>query len=294
MGVFWKLSNNIVHFLEILNPKFRIRPYLEILKLRGSLVDLSIVLAVCGAVGEIDVRALGAFLCSVLVHSACDIINDIYDIDIDRIAKPSSPLVTGEISVPVAWTYMGALLAIAFATAYALSTILLAALILGFIVGGITYSHPLFRLKDKPFYSMLFTTGFGFAALGVWSIYEEINTVAILLSNHIFFTIFCLVSLKDYKDIEGDRNSLPLRYGIPAAVRINTALALLPLASYALLLYFMPSVPLLLSLSVYVVLLGRCLYILWTDPIGKGKKLRERMILAIVVPNVAIGCSLAA
>src|SRR5512134_2881550 len=41
--------------------------------------------------------------CAALLNAANNSLNQIYDLEIDRINKPKRPLVTGEISLPSAW-----------------------------------------------------------------------------------------------------------------------------------------------------------------------------------------------
>src|SRR5262245_15684295 len=48
--------------------------------------------------------ALGS-LCASLMNAASNAINQIYDLEIDRLNKPDRPLVTGELTVREAWTF---------------------------------------------------------------------------------------------------------------------------------------------------------------------------------------------
>jgi len=77
----------------------RAKPYIEILKLKASVIDVSVMLATCSVAGEIDVRILPAVLSGVLMHSSGDIINDIYDREIDRICKPLAVIPSGRMGV---------------------------------------------------------------------------------------------------------------------------------------------------------------------------------------------------
>ena len=72
-----------------------IMPFVEILRLKSSAVDISIVIIACSILQQIDFRAGLLLLSSVMIHSGGDIINDIYDRRIDRICKPNSPIVSG-------------------------------------------------------------------------------------------------------------------------------------------------------------------------------------------------------
>ena len=90
------MNNNINVGLIICN---RITPFIEILKLKGSTIDLSIILIVCSMLNHIDFRAGLLLLWGMMLHSGGDIINDIYDRHIDKICKPNSPIVSGRMSV---------------------------------------------------------------------------------------------------------------------------------------------------------------------------------------------------
>ena len=63
-------------------------PYISILKLKSSIVDLSVVAVTCAVLGTWDYRVAIGIIAGILIHGACDIINDIYDVEIDKICKP--------------------------------------------------------------------------------------------------------------------------------------------------------------------------------------------------------------
>src|SRR6476659_7720309 len=56
--------------------------------------------------------ALGS-LCASLMNAASNAINQIYDLEIDRLNKPDRPLVTGALSTPEAWRFSWVLYALA-------------------------------------------------------------------------------------------------------------------------------------------------------------------------------------
>jgi len=101
-----------------------------------------------------------------------------------------------------------------------LSLVLFGGFLTGIIVGGLMYSHPLFRYKDKPGVSMaVMALYFGLVSLGVWSIYSPVNVDSLVISVYVFILVFCLTFMKDFKDVAGDVNSLPLMMGIPRAAK---------------------------------------------------------------------------
>ncbi|MDW7727787.1 MAG: UbiA family prenyltransferase [Candidatus Methanoperedens sp.] len=125
-------------------------PYVKILKLKGSIVDISVIAVTCAVLGIWDYRAIIAILSGIMIHSGCDIINDIYDVEIDKICKPNGAIASGQISVKNAWIYMLLLFSTALILSLNLSLVLFGGFLTGIIVGGIMYSHPIFRYKDKP------------------------------------------------------------------------------------------------------------------------------------------------
>ena len=52
-------------------------------------------------------------LCASFLNAASNVINQIYDLEIDRINKPKRPLCTGEVSIGAAWVYTWVLYALA-------------------------------------------------------------------------------------------------------------------------------------------------------------------------------------
>ncbi len=238
----------------------------------------------CAILGVWDYRAAIVILAGMMIHSGCDIMNDIYDIEIDKVCKPNGAVASGQISVKNAWIYMMLLFSIALVLALALSLILFACLLTGIIVGGIMYSHPSFRFKDKPGIAMAdMALCFAMESIGNWSIYSPINSDSLLVTIYVFILVFSLTFMKDFKDVAGDVNSLPIMIGIRKAATVCSALTLFPLIPmiYAGMKYqyLWPAV------AVYALLIAGCIKILMGDPVAEGKRLKDWMILALTVPN---------
>ncbi|MCX9075345.1 MAG: UbiA family prenyltransferase [Candidatus Methanoperedens sp.] len=266
---------------------FHNNPYISILKLKGSIVDISVVAVTCAFFGVWDYRAAIVILAGIMIHSGCDIINDIYDIEIDKICKSNGAIASGQISVNNAWIYMMLLFSTALSLALVLSLILFACLLIGIIVGGVMYSHPLFRFKDKPGIAMAdMAICFALESIGTWSIYSPVNNDSLLVAIYVFVLIFSLTFMKDFKDVAGDVNSLPIMLGIRRAATVCSALTLLPLIPmiYAGMKYHY----LWLAVAVYAILIAGCVKILIRDPVAEGKRLKDWMILALTVPNFTI------
>jgi geranylgeranylglycerol-phosphate geranylgeranyltransferase len=234
--------------------------------------------------GVWDYRAAIAILAGIMIHSGCDIINDIYDIEIDRICKPNGAIASGRISVKNAWMYMLLLFSTALVLSFSLSLILFTCYLIGIIVGGVMYSHPAFRFKDKPRIAMAdMAVCFALQSIGVWSIYSIINSDSLMVAIYVFVLVFSLTFMKDFKDVAGDINSLPLLVGIRSAAKVCTALTMLPLI---LIIYAVTKYPYLAPAAViYIVLIMGCIKILMGNPVAEGNRLKDMMILALTVPN---------
>ena len=141
-------------------------------------------------------------------------INQIYDIDIDRINKPYLPLASGELSTLQAkWLVIGsALFSLIFA--YWVSFYMVAVVILGMTIGTL-YSIPQTRFKTKPFMAS-FSISFVRGVLGNIGLYLSYSSVLSAVRPDIyvviiFLTIYVLINasviaiFKDIPDIEGDK-----------------------------------------------------------------------------------------
>ena len=268
----------------------RIKPFLEILKLKGSAVDVSVILATVAFLGEVDWRVIPAIISGILTHSGSDIYNDIYDREIDKVCKPSAPIASGRMSLKVAWTYLSVLVFTALVISLLLSKILFLCYVIGILCGYVLYSYPKFRFKDKPVIAIA-TIAFCFAleAIGTWSIYSSITKDAFIAGGYVFLFIFSLVFMKDFRDVRGDVNSLPLIFGVRKAAKVCSALAFVPAAIIVILSIIYKSVHMLIIAAIFLFLISPCIKILlFGDPVAQGRKLKDRMILSISGPNIIL------
>jgi 4-hydroxybenzoate polyprenyltransferase len=150
------------------------------------------------------------------------------------------------------------------------SLILFACFLIGIIVGGIMYSHPVFRFKNKPGIAMAdMAVSFALESIGVWSIYSTINNDSFMVAVYVFVLVFSLTFMKDFKDVAGDINSLPILLGIRSAAKVCIALTILPLIPMAYIVtkypYLAPS-----GCNLY-----RAYYGMHKNPDGKSGSRRE-------------------
>jgi 4-hydroxybenzoate polyprenyltransferase len=259
-------------------------PYVSILKLKGSIVDLSVAAATCSILGAWDYRVIIVAAASVMIHSGCDVLNDIYDLEIDKICKPDGAVASGQIPLRNAWAYMMLLFSASLAILLVLGPIAFLSALVGIMIGGVLYSHPRFRLKDKPGIAMAaMALCFTIESVGIWSLYAPVDASALTVAAYVFVLIFSLTFMKDFKDVAGDVCSLPLLLGPHRAAKVCCALTLLPLLPLSFMAIRHNTM--LLAAIVYIALAAVCIKILLGDPVKNGARLKNWMILALTLPN---------
>ncbi len=172
-----------------------------------------------------------AFTAVFLITGGGNVVNDYFDVDVDRINKPTRPLATGLITQSRALVYAGALLLVGTMLAlYVNSTCFVIAALNATLL--ILYS---WRLKQTTLIGNVlvgYLTGsvFLFGGASVNAFY-----VPSVLFVSAMFAITSREIVKDIEDIAGDRHmgamTLPIRYGGRLA---RKAAALLMLAAVAL------------------------------------------------------------
>ncbi|ODS41017.1 ubiquinone biosynthesis protein UbiA [Candidatus Altiarchaeales archaeon WOR_SM1_SCG] len=237
-----------------------------------------------------DFRAGLLLLWSITVHSGGDVINDIYDLHIDKICKPNSPIASGRMSVETAWIF----LIILYSASISIAILLLnytciIVSILGIIIGGVLYSHPRFRFKDHPVLSVTsIASYFALEAIGVWSAYAPITIDTLIVSFYVFVLLFSLTFFKDFKDVKGDINSLPLMLGVKKAAKVVSTLSLLPMLPMLYLLFLYEKTAIALAMVVYIPIAISAIYILVNDPVTQGHRLRNKVYLMIFIPSLVL------
>jgi 4-hydroxybenzoate polyprenyltransferase len=184
--------------------------------------------------------AWGALMAAVL-NSASNAINQIYDLDIDRVNKPKRPLPSGQITMGDAWRFTVLSFVLAWALAFLASPPGLEAhrecfwIVLFTSVLVWAYSAPPLRTKRHGVWAnvtIAVPRGLLLKVAG-WS------TVKTVLDPEPWFigTIFGLFVLgasttKDFADIEGDRaggcQTLPILYGVRRAAWMIAPFFVLP------------------------------------------------------------------
>ena len=195
--------------------------------------------------------ALGS-LCAATMNAASNALNQIYDLEIDRLNKPERPLVTGRLSVPQAWRFTWVVYALSLlptwlVVVFPYSTwgeklraplalhetffIYLAGLVFTFI-----YSVPaLGRTKARGVLAnitMAIPRGVLLKVAG-WAMVARIWHAEPWFIGGVFgLFVFGAASTKDFADIEGDRaggcKTLPILHGVTKAAWMISPFFVLP------------------------------------------------------------------
>jgi geranylgeranylglycerol-phosphate geranylgeranyltransferase len=195
--------------------------------------------------------ALGS-LCASLMNAASNAVNQVYDLEIDRLNKPDRPLVTGALSIADAWRFSWVLYALAlvptwlvvpypYATfheklaaplaAHQCFFIYLAGLLFTFV-----YSAPaLGRTKVRGMLANLTIAVPRGVLLKVagWAMVARVGfTEPWFLGGVIGIFLIGASSTKDFADIPGDRaggcRTLPILYGVERTTKIISPFFVLP------------------------------------------------------------------
>jgi 4-hydroxybenzoate polyprenyltransferase len=170
--------------------------------------------------------AIGAVMAAVL-NGASNALNQIYDLEIDRINKPKRPLPSGRLAIRQAWTFTWIAYALALGLAWLVAPdgrhecfwIVLIATVITFL-----YSAPPFRTKRLGIWAnvtIAIPRGVLLKVAG-WSAVKTIVGVEPWYIGAIFGLFLLGASTtKDFADIEGDRRggcmTLPIQYGVTRA-----------------------------------------------------------------------------
>jgi geranylgeranylglycerol-phosphate geranylgeranyltransferase len=179
---------------------------------------LAAIVAYLIATGTIIPEALLLFVVVTLVTAAGNVINDYYDVAIDRVNRPDRPIPSGQVSLPAARAFavtlfLAGILVCLFTSELCIAIAVFNSLLL------ILYAA---RLKRTAFFgnitvSYLAASMFLFGgALGGFPGFLHVMPFAVMT----FFAMLSRELVKDGEDVEGDKASgaatIPIRYGMKA------------------------------------------------------------------------------
>lgn len=192
--------------------------------------------AAIAARGLPPVAAYIGALSAALLNAASNIINQYFDLEIDRINKPDRPLPSGRISIRSAWVFDVALYAAAFATAALVNReFLLIVLFTAFVTYA--YSGPPFRTKRWGILANItiaIPRGCLLMVAGWTSTSPETMWTAEPWFVGLIFGLYVLgaATTKDFSDMEGDAQggcrTLPIVFGVERSAKIIAPFFIFP------------------------------------------------------------------
>ncbi|HSB46463.1 MAG TPA: UbiA family prenyltransferase, partial [Candidatus Bilamarchaeum sp.] len=183
-----------------------------------------------GGVFDAQSAVLGS-LALISTYGCGAVYNNIKDIEADKINSSSRPLASGALSVEFASSLMMLLAVAGIALAYLVSPILAAACLLEAVLGVIYSKYT--KAMGILAYATLVTTHMAVPLIAGSLIAGAFGFKAIAIAAFLYITEVLAVSIKDYKDIEGDRKTglrtLPIIYGPKDAAKLTFLGLCLPL-----------------------------------------------------------------
>jgi geranylgeranylglycerol-phosphate geranylgeranyltransferase len=190
---------------------------------------LAAIVAYLIATDTIIPKTLLLFVVVTLVTAAGNVINDYFDVDIDRVNRPDRPIPAGLVSLPAARAYAVTLFLAGILVCLFTNELCIAIAVINMLV-LIGYAA---RLKRTPLLgnitvSYLAASMFLFGgALGGLPVLFHVMPFAVMT----FFAMLARELIKDAEDVEEDRSSgavtIPIRYGIRATMLLALSCALL-------------------------------------------------------------------
>ncbi len=203
------------------------RPWITILRPLNLLQATLAVILTTAFLGEMDqVFSLILLILSVTtINAGGNIINDIYDIEIDSINRPDRPLPSGTMSISQARIYLSILFATGILCSWfiTMGTFVIATFIS--VPMLIAYSARLKRLPLVGNLTVSFMLGLAFIYVG--AAFGKIQVTLVMAALAFGFTLIREL-IKDLEDMEGDAHhgarTLPLVWGEQATVNFTVAL----------------------------------------------------------------------
>ncbi|MBC8042994.1 MAG: geranylgeranylglycerol-phosphate geranylgeranyltransferase [Rhizobacter sp.] len=170
----------------------------------------------------LSVKGLLAALSGTLVGSASNVINDVFDMDIDRINKPQRPLVSGRMNISEAKSLWIALnitgVALGFFVSLPNGIIASVSVVILYLYSS-QFKRQLFI--GNLVVAMVVSTGLAYGAVAVGTLGDVWFPIALAFLLNVGREI-----VKDLEDTEGDRaggaDTIPVRYGNTAALVLMT------------------------------------------------------------------------
>lgn len=200
-------------------------------------------------VGSVDTAALMtqflyAFITYFFVAAGGNVVNDIFDIEIDKINRPHRALPSGRMTIRQAWGYVGFLSILGIIFAF-LNGIIGTIVVFVFLIIGYAYAAKVKELGIAGNFMVAFSFAFG-VIYGTLVYGENVGNIVFPLPTWLFFiTAFMILqareTIKGAEDVEGDalRNvrTIARVYGYKAAAGVAALLNFIGVFCYVLIWY---------------------------------------------------------
>lgn len=205
-----------------------------------------------GITWPIVLTVLIGSVCASAMNAASNIVNQIADLEIDRMNKPQRPLPRGEVSIAGAWGVAAALYVLAILPTWVVvphpyqslaarmtAPLHLHAAFFIYVIGALAtfvYSFPAFGRTKRHWFWANFTiavTRGGLLKVAGWSFVASVALWEPWTIGSVF-ALFLLgaTSTKDFSDMAGDREhgvvTLPIRFGVGPAARMMSPFFVVP------------------------------------------------------------------
>jgi len=144
-----------------------------------------------------------AFLMLMSTYCSQAVYNNILDVEGDRVDAPDRPLARGAVSIPAAWNLHFLLFLLGLVFAYLASPALVPVMLLFELLGYVysAYTKGMGVLS----YATLVAAHLCIPLLAGYMLFAQPDWRILSIVAFVFFTEVLAFSIKDYKDVEGDR-----------------------------------------------------------------------------------------
>ena len=188
--------------------------------LNAIVAGLAAVIAYIIATGTVIPGVLLLFVVVTLITAAGNVINDYFDVEIDRVNRPDRPIPSGQVILPAARAYALVLFVTGIFVCFFTNELCIAIAVFNSLL-LIAYAA---RLKRTPLFGNITVSFlaasmflFGGALNGLPGLFHVLPFAVMT-----FFAMLARELVKDGEDVEGDKASgavtIPIRYGIKATM----------------------------------------------------------------------------
>lgn len=221
--------------------------------------ELPFAAGICVIIGEII--ALGSFppfpglflgfIWGFFLSGSAMILNDVFDVEVDRINVPTRPLASGLISTSVAIVFATIISLVGLVASFFIGKLAVLLYVIFWVIG---FSYN-WKLKERRFFGNLFVSSSVAITIILGSIVvgEPWNTAVVIFSTMVFLFSLGEEIAADAMDVEGDKKrrvkSIPILIGRKNALYISFSLFVIEIA-----LSFLPVILELFGISYLIII----------------------------------------